>query len=604
MRGILIGISEAVQGQIHQLEEAEILLGRASRCAVRVEHSSVSREHCLIRVCEEHAEIHDRSSRNGTFINGLPVRDRALVDGDEIMIGDVVFLFRTLTPGVVVPSNQDAGEPSLSDTGYALNAPLVREAASLARLGEVVRVISQCYPDLEADSHSGAAQLLFSSIFEIIPSRRGALLMFAKAPDPPRLFAGFDVGSPTGTVEVPESVIHQLSKSRAPASGNLNKIAWLASPILCSGRMMGALYLDSGSTRRDYERRDLQMVSALADILALAIETARDVQLLKLENGLLKAEMPPDNPLVGDSPAMCALHNMILRVARSDATVLISGESGTGKELVARAIHRNSRRGDRPFVAVNCAAIAETLLESEFFGHEKGAFTGAVAQRKGRFEMANEGTVFLDEIGELAHPLQAKLLRVLQEQEFERVGGSRTVKLNVRVIAATNRDLPKAVSNGSFREDLFYRLNVVPIRIPPLRDRRDDILRLAAHFLGRYSSQAGRTVTGFSREARAMLATYEWPGNVRELQNVIERAVVMGSAEVITADDLPDVLLDAAISTDPADDSFHASVRQHRRRVIVAALERADGNVAEAARALKLHPVYLHRLITSLGLRT
>jgi Nif-specific regulatory protein len=301
---------------------------------------------------------------------------------------------------------------------------------------------------------------------------------------------------------------------------------------------------------------------------------------------------------------MNALYDSIAKVARGSSTVLIRGESGTGKELVARAIHRNSPRALQAFVAVNCAAIAETLLESEFFGHEKGAFTGAYAQRKGRLEQADRGTVFLDEVSELSPQLQAKLLRVLQEHEFERVGGTHVIRVDIRVIAATNRDLEQSIKNGSFREDLFYRLNVVPLRVPPLRQRREDIPLLANWFVRKFSEQTGRQVTGLSREARALLTAYDWPGNVRELQNVIERAVVMGSSSVVTPEDLFDLLPDAG-SAAPAEEEggFHEAVRQHRRRLVATALERADGNVPKAAQALKLHPNYLHRLITTLGLR-
>ncbi|MGC2660004.1 MAG: sigma 54-interacting transcriptional regulator [Bryobacteraceae bacterium] len=603
MRGILIGISEAVQGQVYHLSEAEVLLGRGSASTLRVPHSSVSREHCLIRVHEHRIEIQDKGSRNGTFVNGLPVRERALLDGDELMFGDVVFQFRSVEPGAVIPANPGMVEPSFSQTLNSPHVPLAREAATLVRIGEIARMVQDLYLDRVSDSQSDSARRLFEAMFEMIPSRRGALLLFVKGSDEQRLLAEFAADAPKSAVKVPRTVKHRLFESRAAAAGIEERIAWLASPLLFSGRIAGALYLDSGASRRDYGDRDLQMISAVCEVLALAIENARDLQMLQFENGLLRAGITPDSALIGDSASMSALQGAILKVARASATVLICGESGTGKELVARAIHRNSPRSARPFVALNCAAITETLVESEFFGYEKGAFTGAVAQRKGRLETADGGTVFLDEIGELSLPLQAKLLRVLQEHEFERVGGSRTVKVDIRVVAATNRDLEKAIQVGTFREDLFYRLNVVRLHVPPLRDRRDDILLLATHFVRKCSEQIGRRVSGFSREARALLVAYDWPGNVRELQNVIERAVVLGSSETIIPEDLPETLFDATPTPDLNDDGFHASVRQHRRRIILAAIERAGGNVAEAARALKLHPVYLHRLITSLGLR-
>ncbi len=254
-------------------------------------------------------------------------------------------------------------------------------------------------------------------------------------------------------------------------------------------------------------------------------------------------------------------------------------------------------------MAINCAALAETLLESELFGHEKGAFTGAIAQKKGKLEVAEGGTVFLDEIGELAPSLQAKLLRVLQEREFERVGGTRTIKLDVRLIAATNRDLEEEVKKGRFREDLYYRLNVVSVRMPALRERREDISLLASYFAAKYGKRSGRTVVGISPRARACLLNYEWPGNVRELENAIERAVVLGSSDLILPEDLPETILERAAPAGAPAEAFHDAVRESKKQLIIGAVEQAMGNYTEAARLLGLHPNYLHRLIRNLNLK-
>jgi Nif-specific regulatory protein len=271
--------------------------------------------------------------------------------------------------------------------------------------------------------------------------------------------------------------------------------------------------------------------------------------------------------------------------------------------LVARAIHRGSSRAAKPCVAINCAALAESLLESELFGHEKGAFTGAIAQKKGKLEVAEGGTVFLDEIGELAPLLQAKLLRVLQEREFERVGGTRTIKLDVRLITATNRDLEGEVKKGTFREDLFYRLNVVSLRMPPLRERREDIALLASYFASKYAKRANRAVLGISPQARTCLTNYDWPGNVRELENAIERAVVLGSSELILPEDLPESVLDRATPADVTMTAFHDSIRESKKQLILSAFDQAGGNYTEAARLLGLHPNYLHRLIRNLNIK-
>src|ERR1700732_5019702 len=285
-----------------------------------------------------------------------------------------------------------------------------------------------------------------------------------------------------------------------------------------------------------------------------------------------------------------------------DSTVLLSGESGTGKELVARAIHRNSTRANKPCVAINCAALAETLLESELFGHERGAFTGAITQKKGKLEVADGGTVFLDEIGELSPLLQAKLLRVLQEREMERVGGTKTIQLDIRLLAATNRDLEEGVQKGDFRRDLFYRLNVVSLKAPALRERPEDTLPLAEHFAKKYAAECGRKIVGLAPQARAYLQSYSWPGNVRELENAIERAVVLGSTDTILAEDLPEHVREAR----PAEVSaslYEEAVESAKRQVVLKAFDQANYDHETAAKILGLHPNYLHKLIRTMDLK-
>jgi Nif-specific regulatory protein len=284
--------------------------------------------------------------------------------------------------------------------------------------------------------------------------------------------------------------------------------------------------------------------------------------------------------------------------------VLIVGESGTGKELVAREIHNRSVCATGPFVAVNCATLSESLLESDLFGHEKGAFTGAITQKKGKFEFADGGTIFLDELGEMPPQVQAKLLRVLQEGEFERVGGIRSIRSNVRVIAATNRDLKQALKSGGFREDLYYRLNVVQLTVPPLRERRDDILLLANYFISKHSEKCKRVVTGLSDAARSCLLQYDWPGNVRELENAIEHAIVLGSSEHVEVEDLPDQVMETAVSLENQSSiDYQSLVQNAKRQILLNAIESTNGNYSAAARLLGIHPKNLHRLIRSAGLR-
>ena len=308
----------------------------------------------------------------------------------------------------------------------------------------------------------------------------------------------------------------------------------------------------------------------------------------------------PSHGLIGEGPAMARLNDFIDRVADVDSTVLLRGESGTGKELVARALHKGSSRCDGPFIEVNCATLSETLLESELFGHERGAFTGAVERKIGRFEAADGGTLFLDEVGEIPVTLQARLLRALQERRFQRVRSSKAIEVDVRVIAATNRDLKAAIRDGHFREDLFYRLNVIHCELPPLRDRREDVPLLARHFVRLHGERLHRLAVGIDPIALRTLTAYEWPGNVREISNVIERALVLGDGEMIRPEDLPDEMLTDVDDEVPLSD-YQAAINDTKRRLLATALAEAGGNAAEAGRRLGLHPNSFRRLRRQLG---
>ena len=301
---------------------------------------------------------------------------------------------------------------------------------------------------------------------------------------------------------------------------------------------------------------------------------------IRLQNEL-KDRFQPDN-MIGSSQAMQEVFDLIAQVTRSEATVLIRGESGTGKELVAHAIHYNSLRAEKPFIKVNCAALPESVIESELFGHEKGAFTGALATRKGRFEMADGGSIFLDEIGELSAMTQVKLLRVLQEREIERVGGSETIKVNVRIIAATNRNLEEEITRGTFREDLYYRLNVFPVHIPPLRERKTDVMLLADFFIEKYSRKNRKIVKRISSSAIDLVMSYHWPGNVRELENCIERASLLSTDQVIHAYHLPPSLQSAESSDTGLHSTLLQAVENLEIELIKEALKSNRGNMAKA----------------------
>jgi Nif-specific regulatory protein len=306
--------------------------------------------------------------------------------------------------------------------------------------------------------------------------------------------------------------------------------------------------------------------------------------------------------IIGQSKRMADAVETARKAAASSATVLLLGESGTGKEVFARAIHNWSERKSQPFVAINCVGLSKELLESELFGHEKGAFTGADQLKKGKMELANGGTVFLDEIGDVSQELQTKLLRFLQEREFDRVGGRGPIRVNVRIVAATNRDLESAVGEGRFREDLYHRLNVIPITLPPLRERTEDIATLARHFMRRSASESKKDFQEITLEAMERLSSYSWPGNVRELANVIERAVVLGRGPAISVDDLPSRILGAQTPAPSKGRSYRETIDGTRRELVSQALEQSGGNRAAAAKALGLHEKYFLRLIKTLGI--
>jgi Nif-specific regulatory protein len=380
--------------------------------------------------------------------------------------------------------------------------------------------------------------------------------------------------------------------ARRPELGH-QELSFICVPIVLNRRSAGALAVDlKFKADRDFER-SVKFFGVVASMIAQALKIHRlideDKRRLVDENTHLKQELRERydfSNLVGSSGPMRQIYEQVAQVAGANTTVLVRGESGTGKELIAHAIHYNSLRASKPFIKVSCAALPESLIESELFGYEKGAFTGAEARKKGRFEMAEGGTLFLDEIGDINPATQVKLLRVLQQREYERVGGTETLKSNVRLIAATNKDLERAMSAGTFREDLYYRLNVFAIFVPPLRDRKADLLLLADHFLERFAREHHRRIKRISTPAIDMLTSYHWPGNVRELENTLERAVLMCDGEVIHGHHLPPSLQTAEASGTVSRVSLHDAVSSYEKDLLQDALKTTRGNRAKAARLL------------------
>jgi transcriptional regulator with GAF, ATPase, and Fis domain len=605
-------------------------IGSASSNLIRLEGAGVSSQHC--RICLEDGRfiLTDLESSSGTFVNGMPVKQRELNAGDQIGVADSVFLFLTdVSRAVSNPLQLDADSAGDVAAQQFHDDDLVYlHPESLAALPQSERLSRNLRALLRISTTIGSIRdvqsLQWTSlgmIFDLIPAERGAILLVEGNSLEVSSHVAWDrTFGPEHPVHVSQAMIRKVieervfllespllsreSASGAKCSPEMSPASVLCVPLVAANSPLGIIYLDSTNPATPFTEDDLQLVSAIAGISAIAMENARQFESLGIENQQLRAQASLEHDMVGRSARMREVYQFIERVAPSDSTVLICGESGTGKELAARAIHKNSNRKSQPFVALNCAALTETLLESELFGHEKGAFTSAIAQKKGLIEVAEGGSLFLDEIGELSPILQAKLLRVLQEREFTRVGGTRSIKINVRFLAATNKDLQKEVKEGKFRADLFHRLNVISLVLPPLREHAEDIPVLAEYFAARYAKRCNRVVKGISQVARACLQGYAWPGNIRELENAMERAVVIGSSDLILPEDLPDTLLETSSpGSSETPGKYHEAIRNLKKQLILGALEQANGSFTQAAKLLGVHSNYLHRLINNLELR-
>ncbi|MCA9179439.1 MAG: sigma 54-interacting transcriptional regulator [Planctomycetales bacterium] len=630
-----------------------VTIGRASTNQVVVKDDRCSRSHAEVFYTQDKWTLRDLGSRNGTMVGSVRVTaDHSLSPGDVIRIGACQMAFvHDLSAAFGDGVDETAAAIEVGDSELlALDEPttithrrdqtryLLPAATdeTVPKVGESAAKLCRLAFELaQQNDTTSVAQLALDGLFDSTPTDAGAMLLL---PLKDKDDGGKDFA--TGMLEIvasrsdhnepyhrvsdflAETVVLEgeavLARNVADDSvlmtrdsrGLIHATSVICAPIRQNQRVVGLFHLYSMQAERRFDPDDLEFTLAVAENVALALrnlerqqELAEDLSYTRNEIQQLRQRLGSESELIGESAALQKVQQEIARAAPSRATVLIRGESGVGKELVARAMHFASARRKGPFVCLNCAALSESILESELFGHERGAFTGATGRKIGKFEAAHQGTLMLDEIGEMSPSIQAKFLRVLEGHPFERLGGNEPIKVDVRVIAATNRNLEKAVREGTFRQDLFFRLHVVEVNVPPLRKRGEDIVLLATHFLKRYRLETGHKVRGFSNEAIQQMLRYRWPGNVRELKNVVERAMLHAKGNLIELEDLTLTNLATASESGElglrvATDSYEPlSLAEVERRHILATLKSTNWNKSRAATILGIERSTLDRKI-------
>ncbi|MDX1964685.1 MAG: sigma 54-interacting transcriptional regulator [Pirellulales bacterium] len=641
-----------------------VTVGRAPTNLVILKDDRCSRHHAELFNSGGKWVIRDLESRNGTLVNGEPVRgDHILEPGEHVRIGHSHLIFvhdiskafpdsgSAFRTGMMATGRLDDTTDGLRESGQVL---LDREPTTIThRRGQTKLLEPEALPDTsgtmpklgraaaqlarlafglaKSPNAKTLAKMTLDGLFDSTQVDQGAVLLI------PRDFVGEPTGKELEIVASRSDGVHAYQRisnflaatvmregeavlarnvmgdshlGTRDSQGEILALSVICAPIRRGERIMGLIHLASTSPQRAPDPDDLEFTLAVAETVGVALENlsqrqelAENLNQIRDENLQLREQLGAQCEIIGSSVSMQQVSREINRAAPNKATVLIRGESGVGKELVARAVHFCSPRKKGPFVCLNCAALAESLLESELFGHERGAFTGATERKIGKFEASHGGTLMLDEIGEMSLNIQAKFLRVLEGHPFERVGGSEQIKVDVRVIAATNRDLEKAVAEAEFRRDLYFRLRVLEITVPPLRKRIEDLPELTHYFLQRYNLETGRKIGGFSPEALDALMQYRWPGNIRELKNVIERAVVLARGEQIELEDLALTKLSTAGDTNeptipgqPADFEF-MSLDDMERRHILATLRATNWNKSQSATILGIERSTLDRKI-------
>jgi transcriptional regulator with GAF, ATPase, and Fis domain len=629
-------------GDVFPLTSGErYTMGRAPSCRIVLKDDMCSREHAEVYRGGSRWRVRDLNSLNGTKVNG-----ERLVDGewelsphDEVALGRTRLLFvndmSQLPDLPAVASDGIEIKKRLGQTRFLTPLPADHAEKTDTHADETPRADSQhtLSHDLAllyrlalemgaAATYGDLVHVVLDGLLEAIPAEVGAVLTVLdggelevtahRHRDPANKdyvrVSEYVSGEVLRTKEavLAEDVTRDRYLRNRESLTDLSVTSLICAPVAFDGRVLGLIHLYCIDPHRTLEAEDLEFAVAVANQLGAAAHHIQKQESLTAENRNLRDQLKLESDLVGSAAPMKEIESQMSRVAGTNATVLIRGESGVGKELVARAIHYSSRRRDGPFVCLNCAALTETLLESELFGHEKGSFTGATDKKIGKFEAADGGTIFLDEIGEMNPGTQAKLLRILEGHPFERVGGSVPIKVNVRVVAATNQPLEHALTIGQFRKDLFFRLQVVQIDVPPLRDRKSDIPVLAEHFLKRFVQETGRRIRGFTPAALAKMQGYHWPGNVRELRNVVERAVALSQGPMLDAADVWLSALDAGAAPGlaPAAETYKpVSLEDVEKEHIRRTLEHVEWNKSQAAAILNIERSTLDRKIKAYELK-
>ncbi len=638
-------------GEVFALNPGERhTLGRAPTNRIVLRDDLCSREHAEVYFADKHWHIRDLKSLNGTKVNNVALSTEwELSVKDEIQVGRTRFQFvdreselpsvpkkdddpsnlsikkrlghtRYLTP-ILPPEAKPPGTAIAPPTPSAAVTPLPPSAHNLSR--ELSQLYRMALDMGSAQDYAEVVGIVLDGLLEATPADVGAILSVTEGNEVQLLsYRVRDAKAApytrvseyltneilrTGEAILAEDVAGDRHLRNRDSLTDIGATSVICAPVKSRNQVLGLIHLYSTKIEGILDADHLEFTMAVAEHLGAITRQLDRQESLTAENQVLRDQLRVESELVGESPAIRSVESQIGRVADTNATVLIRGESGAGKELVARAIHYSSPRKEGPFICLNCAALTETLLESELFGHEKGAFTGATDKKIGKFEAAHHGTIFLDEIGEMNIGTQAKLLRVLEGHPFERVGGSTPVRVDVRVVSATNQPLEQALQAGTFRRDLFYRLQVVEIRVPALRERKTDVVLLADHFLSRFVRETGRKIRGFTPAAFKKMEQYQWPGNVRELRNVVERAVALGSGPTL---DAPDIWLSSLEVTAPTplpatngDDYQPLALDDIEKSHILRTLEFTDWNKSQAAGILNIERSTLDRKIKSYSLK-